>query len=413
MIADNFAGPLSRIATKTFLRMKNPDKPSIQRIFVDNWEAFKTDNEVIRKGIRDIVTYEVDKMMKCGTLDSGFEIYECPNCHKSHIIAYTCKSRFCNSCGTKYAKQRAESISANTLNVSHRHMVFTIDEKLRIYFKKDRNLLNILFFAAKDTLFYTFNNMNGKTHTFKPGIILTLHTFGRALNWNPHIHCLVTEGGMDENNNYKKINYINYETLRKSYMKQVCSYLKEHFKDNPIELRKLTSLISLMYKKVEDGFYVHAPPMKDKKGKDTVVSYIIRYTGRPVMASSRIIDYDKHKKVIEYYYEDHKTEERIEVKEHIFDFMKKLIMHIPEAQFKMVRYYGLYATCGHHHKTSVQHMLNRDSSRHIVRKVTYRKDLIDIYNTDPFLCECGHYLEYIDYWVPPNRRKGVETYDTT
>lgn len=141
--------------------------------------------------------------------------------------------------------------------------------------------------------------MNGNSHTFKLGIILTLHTFGRALNWNPHIHCLVTEGGMDENNNYKKINYINYETLRKSYMKQVCYCLKEHFKDNPIELRKLTSLISLMYKKYEDGFYVHAPPIKDKKGKDAVVSYIIRYTGRPVMASSQIIDYEYLQKFVD------------------------------------------------------------------------------------------------------------------
>ena len=66
--------------------MENPDKPSALRIFADNWEAFKTDNEVIRKGIRNIVTYEVDKMMKCGTLESGFKIYEWRNCHKSHVI---------------------------------------------------------------------------------------------------------------------------------------------------------------------------------------------------------------------------------------------------------------------------------------------------------------------------------------
>ncbi len=47
-----------------------------------------------------------------------------------------------------------------------------------------------------------------------------------------------------------------------------------------------------------------------------------------------------------------------------------------------------------------------------IDKSTYRKDLIEIFDTDPLLCECGHYLEYVDYWVPPVRRKD-ENYDTT
>ena len=70
------------------------------------------------------------------------------------------------------------------------------------------------------------------------------------------------------------------------------------------------------------------------------------------MAASRILSYDYHKKSIHYYYEDHKTEKRIEVKESVIDFMKKLVTHIPESQFKMIRYYGLYATCNHLHKST-------------------------------------------------------------
>lgn len=76
-------------------------------------------------------------------------------------------------------------ISNMTLNISHQHIVFAIDERLHVFFKKDRALLNVLLDAVKDTLYYTFNIMNGKDHSFTPGFILTLHTFGRALNWNP------------------------------------------------------------------------------------------------------------------------------------------------------------------------------------------------------------------------------------
>ena len=128
-------------------------------------------------------------------------------------------------------------------------------------------------------------------------------------------------------------------------------------------------------------------------GKNAVVNYIIRYTGRPVMAESRIIDFDEETKIIHYYYEDHKTEERIEVKEQVIEFMKKLVQHIPEPQFKMIRYCGLYATCDHSHKNAVK------------KEFSYRRELIETFDTDPLLCSCGTYMEYIDYWVLPSRRK--------
>lgn len=97
---------------------------------------FLADPIVLKNGVRPVVLKEVERMMCCGTTDSGFEIFACPHCHKTHIICYSCKSRFCNSCGIKFAKQRAETISNMTLNVSHRHVVFTMDERLRVSSKK-------------------------------------------------------------------------------------------------------------------------------------------------------------------------------------------------------------------------------------------------------------------------------------
>lgn len=296
------------------------------------------DPEVVRRGLRPIVIQEVEKML---------------------------------ACGTKYAKLRAASITKHILSVRHRHIVFTIDERLRDFFLKVRNLLNLLFKAAKETLFYTFNKMNGKHHTFTPGFILTLHTFGRALNFNPHIHCLITEGGMNEDNQYKSINYITFEALRKSFMKQLLDNMKLYYVDNLNYSIKIKELINQIYKDKKKGFYVNAPKMKAKNGKDAVVSYIIRYIGRPVMASSRIVSYDKEKQKIHYYYEDHKTEERVDVEEDVFTFIKKLIIHIPEAQFKMIRYYGIYATCHHRHKTEVKKKLFSNYST-CIKKPSYR-----------------------------------------
>lgn len=391
------------LANKSFSHSKrleryDPTRPSLQKIFFDNWESFLKDSQVTHNGMRDTTKFEVRKMIGCGTLDSGFELYECPICHRVNVVCYTCKSRFCTSCGVRYAKERALSISKNALDVSYRHIVFTIDEKLRLFFLRDRNMLNLLFSSVRDTLFYVFDKINGKKDTFTPGIIMVLHTFGRALNWNPHIHCLVTEGGMNKKHIYKNINFINYESLRKSFMRTLLYNMRDYFNEDSTKQNEFKKLISKLYNEHNDGFYVYAPPLENKKGKDAIINYVLRYTGRPVMAESRITNYDKENKIIQYYYEDHKTEERVDVKEHVHLFMKKLLIHIPEKQFKMIRYYGIYATSNHSHKAKMKVLLPRGGRPK--ERIYYRQDLIDTFGIDPFLCECGHVMEFIDYYVP-------------
>ena len=80
-----------------------------------------------------------------------------------------------------------------------------------------------------------FSKMN-KTENFTPGLICILHTFGRDLKWNPHIHALFTEGGIDKNNKwFKKLSHIPYKYLRKSCQKLVLDIIKTNFKDRETE----------------------------------------------------------------------------------------------------------------------------------------------------------------------------------
>ena len=74
--------------------------------------------------------------------------------------------------------------------------------------------------------------------------------------------------------------YINYETLRKAFMKQLLDHIKSFYSDDPKTSKELKNLINQLYKDNSEGFYVNAPNMKGKNGKDAVVNYIIRYTGR-------------------------------------------------------------------------------------------------------------------------------------
>ena len=96
---------------------------------------------------------------------------------------------------------------------------------------------------------------------------------------------------------------------------------------------------SRCYCEHKQGFYVYAKPnLCDPKN---VIKYIGRYLGRPVIATSRIDNYDGD--TVTFHYNRHEDNKYIEETLPAIDFIKRLIRHIPEKHFKMIRYGGLYA----------------------------------------------------------------------
>ncbi|MNN34867.1 putative transposase [compost metagenome] len=122
------------------------------------------------------------------------------------------------------------------LDVPHRHITFTIPDLLWPYFQKDRKLLDLLFKSTSYTILSWFKQQS-KLEQFVPGIIATLHTFGRDLKWNTHIHMLVTEGAMGRKTDWKVFNHFPYDMLRKRFMTKLLFELSLHIKTDPF--RKL------------------------------------------------------------------------------------------------------------------------------------------------------------------------------
>jgi hypothetical protein len=84
------------------------------------------------------------------------------------------------------------------------------------FFRKDRELLGCLFHSVRDVILRMFYKMN-KAENFTPGFICVLHTFGRSLQWNPHIHVLISEGGVGNKTVWRPIKHFNYYLLRNSF----------------------------------------------------------------------------------------------------------------------------------------------------------------------------------------------------
>ncbi len=153
----------------TYSPNETKSKFKIKDIFNDHWHSFLEDNPNLN--IRPIVYEEVKKMMNCGSLSNGYAVYTCEHCDNYLYVPFTCKSRFCCSCGTKYTLDRADTISAKAINCSHRHITFTINQVLWPLFQQDRSLLNILFDSVSSTILSWFYELNHKEN-FTPRFYL-------------------------------------------------------------------------------------------------------------------------------------------------------------------------------------------------------------------------------------------------
>lgn len=156
------------------------------------------------------------------------------------------------------------------------------------------------------------------------------------------------------------------------------------------------SLKSRLFSSYKDGFYVYAKKEKQSIVKDSI-NYVVRYTGKPPMAQSRIIDYDGE--FVTFYYQRHEDGKRVTEKLSAIDFIKRLIVHIPDKQFKMVRYYGLYAK-KHKHSSKIFLLVSKQKQKFYKQLANWRGRLLLAFGIDPLHCSCGNTMELLDIFLP-------------
>ena len=399
---DILENEVNRINNLSVARKEN-NTISIKEIFIDNWDDYKIICNHQNIFLRSSITTEVEKMIDCKNLKKGYLFFECPNCDNFHIQGLSCHSRFCPSCGKKYRDARAIEVSRKCLKVPHRHITWTISDKLRPYFRKYHELYDELFGAVNDALTYL---IQGKSKAAKErgeclGFISTIHTFGRDMGFNPHIHTLVAECTIDKNGNQKPYSYFNYESLRKSFMKQLIYRMQSVIfsKGDKIEIDEFIRLKIKLYKSYGKGFYVHAPQVNLKgKAIKQMIEYVTRYAGHPAISESRITEYNKETKTVSYYYDPHEDDAIIDendkigrqyITESVYKFITKLIIHIPESKVHTTRYYGFYAN---HSSIDISNKVKLFSPLEIYKMKNdnkWRNKLLLTYKYDPILCHCG------------------------
>jgi hypothetical protein len=364
----------------------------LHRIFFDehrHWEAFSAKHG---KNIRAVVVKEIAKFRDCGNPKKGFKLMACEGCHDLKMVPYRCKGRFCTTCSCGETEEWGRMLTEDVFQVNHRHVILTIDEGLRDLFLKHRDWLKSFMDEGVRLIKEYFE----KKYKVTPGVIAGLHTFGSRLNFNPHIHMLVTMGGMAKNGEWKPAkDYIPFEMLRKQWQTVVLKLIRKRL--SPEEKRKVQPLLQKAYSENEEGFYVHAP--KQKGNVKTQLSYMGRYMRRPAIAVSRIEAYDG--KCVTFRYTDKTDGKEKRETVSVEEFIARVIRHIPDEQFKTIRHYGVYSRRTKSLSKKLVTAWQKEARKWIVkakrvlRRKTWSEKVKEHTGKDPMVCpKCECYYEY-------------------
>lgn len=351
---------------------------SVRHIFEDNhnWDVFyykEHDN------IREVELNEVQKMMTCKDSERGFFVYHCPHCDKLRTVYFGCNSRLCSNCGKNYTDKWSKTLSKTMFNVPHRHIVLSVSDVLWPIMREHRELHKVFMDAAiqaiNDTLSYCLRR------DITAGAIVVFHPFSRDLEFKCHIHALVTEGGFDKYGKFVPKEIIPAEAMRKTWQYQVLTRFKEALP----KTQEMSLFIDSLFKKYSNGFYAYLPKESRITSKKQISSYVGRYVRHPAIANSRLCSYDG--KNVTFWYVDNEKKKHYKTMP-VFEFIKAIIQHIPNKNFKMIRYYGAYCR-----------KLKRKYSFYLIQESITYANIDDSKNKRTRICPvCGSQMEFVIYW---------------
>jgi hypothetical protein len=221
--------------------------------------------------LRRCVEPAVHRYLDCGIFDQGVARVRCPDCRYEFLIAFSCKLRgLCPSCHQKRELLWADWAEQELLeDVPHRQVVFTIPKRLRIFFRYDRKLLGELAACAWRALklyFEAYFDGAGVT----PGAVGFVQTAGELLNFHPHVHVLITDGGFTPGGTFRPLAWFGSRHVEKLFRAEVLRMLldKELVTEATVD-----NLLSWRH----SGFSAHgAVRVEDRKGAARLGRYMIR-----------------------------------------------------------------------------------------------------------------------------------------
>jgi len=331
---------------------------TIQGIIKKHYRAFEQSHRLPKH-----VRKAAEALMKCRTAELGGHVQACPEGHYHRQWYNSCRNRVCPQCNWLQIEQWLKRQNERLLKCGHYHMIFTIPHELNeIWLLNMKRMTNILFTAVRDTLFEFF--LDEKHIGGKPGIIATLHTWGQTLPLHPHIHCLVTEGGISKDGQWVMRNngyLLPVRAVMPVFRGKMLAYVDKAIEKQQIAMPESMSVQRWKNLRNKLGRVKWNVNIRERYeyGKG-VLSYLGRYIRGGAISNKRIVSV--HEDRVSFRYRAGEKKGNVMTLP-VDDFMKRYFLHVPEPNTKVVRYYGLYAPTAREELSECRRQLGQQPMR--------------------------------------------------
>ena len=282
----------------------------------------------------------------CRTLAMGGHLQGCPEGHAARVVFHSCKHRLCPQCNTLPTERWLMKMRERLLACSHHHAIFTMPPQLHDLWRYNRQwFMQTLFSSVAETLKTLCRD--AKYLDSMPGFILALHTWGRSLQLHPHIHGLITDGGL-KNGEWRRPKgscFLPARVVMALFRGKLLAALRTVLEDGSLRLPPDLSIErchSILNKLGRIRWNVKVLDRYDHG--QGVVTYLARYVrGGPLRNSQLSEVSDQH---VAFRYRSHrKSEQGLQTLRLERDaFLLRYLQHTPLKGKPVVRHYGLYAT---------------------------------------------------------------------
>jgi hypothetical protein len=325
--------------------MLRPKDNHFIKILKQTWGKFKIKHISYATNYYDSI---VEKTINCRDPQFGYVEYQCMYCGQGiHRVGFSCKTKFCIHCSRKSSNDFIDEIMCKLHpGIVYRHLILTIPEQLRTLFYKNRNepeLYNRFMNLGRDYIEDVFRYVT-RVKNLKIGCLVVLHTAGREGTYNPHLHIIVMNGGIDEDTGkWVDLPYFKYEKIMPRKWQYHLLRMIESF-DNSVENIKL---VKKLWKKYKKGFVNNFKKGNVPAKINHLVNYLAKYISKPSISISSIIKCDYEKEEVTYRFKDHRTKKLISTTCDFITFIGRLAQQILPKGFHRIKYFGLQHPSGY------------------------------------------------------------------
>jgi ribosomal protein L37AE/L43A len=292
-------------------------------------------------------------IQQCRTPVLGGQVYVCTKCDEHRYSYRSCKNRHCPKCGNDQAEKWLEEQKELLLPVVHFLVTFTLPEELRrVARSNQKTVYSILFRASSEALqklAWDERFVGGRV-----GMVGVLHTWTRALIYHPHVHYIVTGGGLSQNGNWK--------SSREDFLVPVKA-LSVIFRAKFRVFLKKTELFDQVDGRVwKKQWVVHSEPVGSG---EAAFKYLAPYVFRVAISNNRILKLKDGR--VTFKYKDSASDKTRFCTVTAEEFLRRFLQHVLPERFVKVRYYGLLSPGNRHLLKQVREALGARSSGSVAR----------------------------------------------